>query len=97
MGLDVVTTVQSVERRPDGTHEVEVAISEGAMLPVSVQKLRARGRALLATGVGEAASSRVRDIGRAIENLSLDEIQRNTEVQSVTVSNRQRVVTVVVN
>jgi len=97
MSLDLVTTVESIERKPDGTHEVQIGIDEGAMLPVSVQKLRARGRALVATGMVEAATSRGRDIVRAIENLSIDEIQLNTEVLEVSTSNRRRVITVKVN
>jgi len=43
MVFDLVTTVESVERRPDGTHIVEVGLDQGVMVPREVQKLRGRG------------------------------------------------------
>jgi hypothetical protein len=97
MVFDLVTTVEGIERKPNGKHEVEVSIDNDALMPVSVQKLRARGRALVSTGVVEAAGSRASDIASAIENLSVDEIQLSTEVKNVQMKNSKRVVTVVVN
>lgn len=78
--LDLVTTVESVDRKEDETHVVEVLIEDNVMLPVAVQKVRARGRAMIATGAIEAAGARLRDIASAVTDLDFDTIDRNTEV-----------------
>jgi len=81
MVFDLVTTVESVERRPDGTHIVEVGLDQGVMVPREVQKLRGRARALIATGLFvEASTARASDIASAIKNLDFGEIKTNTEV-----------------
>lgn len=81
MVFDLVTTVESVERRPDGTHIVEVGLDEeGVMVPRQVQKVRGRARALIATGFVEASTARASDIAKAIKNLDFGEIKTNTEV-----------------
>jgi len=80
MVFDLVTTVESVERRPDGTHIVEVGLDQGVMVPREVQKLRGRARALIATGFVEASTARASDIASAIKNLDFGEIKTNTEV-----------------
>lgn len=80
MVFDLVTTVESVERRPDGSHIVEIGLDEGVLMPKEVQKLRGRARAMIATGLVEAASARGSDIAKAIRNLDFGEIDTNTEV-----------------
>jgi len=85
--LDIITTVQSIERRPDGTF-VNVGISQGAVIPRRAQVLRARSRAMIAVGVVEVAGESASDIARAIINMEFGEIQRATEVVDKDFQNR---------
>lgn len=78
-GFDVITRVESIERRHDG-HEVKVAVSKNAMMPLVVQKLRARGRAMVAVGLVDVGSEIPRDIADAITDLDTSKIQRSTEI-----------------
>lgn len=80
MVFDLVTTVESVDRRDDDTHIVEIGLDEGALMPREVQKLRGRGRAMVAAGLVDTASARGEDIADAIRNLDFGEIRRNTEI-----------------
>lgn len=86
MSADLITTIESVERRPDGTHIVGVGLEEQTILPKSVQKFRARGRAMIATGLVELAGARVSDVAQAIKELEIGKIKRNTEVLGSTVN-----------
>lgn len=78
--MQLVTTIQSVERRPDGTHLVEVLLDDDALIPRKVQVIRARGRAMVSVGVIDVATDLPADVARAIRELSLDRIKRRTEI-----------------
>jgi len=78
-GFDLVTKVESVEERGD-EYIVEIEITEGLMLARSVTVIRARARAMIATGVIENVGNRSRDIAEAITSVKFDEISRATEV-----------------
>lgn len=78
-GFDLVTDVRSIERKPDGTY-VEIELAKGAMVSRQVQVMRARARALIASGVVDVVGSTSRDIGKAIMNMDAGRIQRATEV-----------------
>lgn len=81
MTLDLVTTVESIERRPDG-HRVEIGVYHDVMLPESIQEIRARARAMIAVGLVDVGEGMGRDIARAIKNMSFSEIDRATTVVS---------------
>ncbi len=47
-----------------------------------VKVIRARARAMIATGIVEDVGNRSRDIAQAIRELDFDEINRSTEIVS---------------
>lgn len=47
-----------------------------------VKVIRARARAMIATGIVEDVGNRSRDIAQAIRELDFDEIDRSTEIVS---------------
>jgi len=78
-GFDLVTKVESVQEMGD-EYIVEIEISEGLMAARSITVIRARARAMIATGVIENVGNRSRDIADAITSVEFDEISRATEV-----------------
>ena len=91
-GFNLVTTVDSIDEKEDH-YLVDVALAQGAMVNRQVMLVRARARAMIATGVVENVGNRSRDIAEAIENLELGKIKRSTEV----VNDQGRIVTIKVN
>ena len=78
-GFNLVTSVESIERRPDA-YIVEIRLAEGALMSKGIQETRARARSLIATGVIENVGNTARDIGKAIRNTDFDQIERRTEI-----------------
>lgn len=78
-GFDLVTKVESVQEMGD-EYIVKIEISEGLMAARSITVIRARARAMIATGVIENVGNRTRDIAEAIRTVEFDEISRATEV-----------------
>lgn len=78
-GFDLVTKVNDVDERED-SYIVEIELAEGALMNRRVQIIRARGRAMIATGLVENVGNTSREIGRAIKELDFDEINRVTEL-----------------
>jgi len=91
-GFNLVTTVDSIDEKEDH-YIVDVALAQGAMVNRQVMLVRARARAMIATGVVENVGNQSRDIAEAIENLELGKIKRSTEV----VNDQGRIVTIKVN
>lgn len=79
--MDLVTTVESVSGRPDGT-VVTIGLPDAGLMPDQVQVVRARGRAMIEAGVVNVAGQSSRQVAGAIRNLSFSQIQRTTEVLS---------------
>lgn len=78
-GFDLVTRPVRLEEKSDH-YRVTIETNQSATLSRMVVQMRARARAILATGVIEAAGNTSRDIGRSIMEMDASEIQRLTEV-----------------